>query len=135
MRTSFDAATGQLTFIRTAAEKRSDGIRTVVDRYIGQGVRLGEIIDETATFGTLASEVRELDKLGRSSAWKAGVANWLNTISYAANQFAESMEWDGSWDLWSAKRGDFTSNGQADFDRLLSWAILQGSVYATHGNV
>lgn len=120
---------------RSAAEKREDAIRAVVDRYIGRDDRLGEIIDPTATFGTLVFEVAELKKLGRTDRWIAGIDSWINTIVDAVSQFSDSMVWDGTWDLWDAKRDDFTRNGQADFDRLLMWAVLQGSVYATHGNL
>ena len=118
----------------TAAEKRTEAIAQLVSSYVGQyGDQAGHVQKAYTTFSDLQGDVGELRSLGRSKNWQRAIDEWIRTIGTAAELFAEYMDFTRH-SAWNVPRHQLTQSSTEEFDKLMVWAVYQGSIHATHGN-
>lgn len=95
-------------FTLTALGKRNNGIATVVE--LALDPENGFQVRPEISVGKLVKAIRDLRSLGRTRRWDLVLTRWENMVLECDEHDAHSNEWN----------------------RILHWAIIQGSTYAFH---
>lgn len=116
-----------------AKDKRSEIIQDFVSAFIDTnpnsdmlGHRKGN-----PSFGDALDRLYSMRQYGdRNKKWKEGLRECRAVVVQAMSILSERVLGRGSSDVAiNIRPNDLTINGQEEFDKLMVWAVLQGSTY------
>lgn len=117
--------------INKAMERRTKAIEDLAAHWVHQdGASIGNL-RHLGSFVDLYQDVEKLRELGRSDAWQEGITKWQETIQIGINRFAFDNGF--TYQIASgAVSGEFTVQTGTEHARLITWAVMQGTVWVSN---